>query len=88
MTMKCADCKDKACVHGKDCTELVEEAKAVYGRDANVLKALRVATRIESRYYMKKTRIEEVICYAQEMGYKKLGVAFCIGLETVFLLRG
>jgi uncharacterized metal-binding protein len=79
--MKCANCKEKACVHGKDCTELAEEAKAVYERDADFLKALRVATRIESRYYMKKTRIEEVICYAQEMGYKKLGVAFCIGLE-------
>jgi uncharacterized metal-binding protein len=46
MTMKCADYKEKACVHGKDCTELVEEAKAVYGRDAEVLTALRVATGI------------------------------------------
>ncbi len=81
MTMKCADCKEKACVHGKDCTDSKEEAKATYERDAEVLKALRVATRIESRYYMQKTRIEELIRYAQEMGYKKLGVAFCIGLE-------
>ena len=81
MTMKCAGCKDKACVHGKDCTDSTEEAKAAYERDAEVLKALRVATRIESRYYMQETRIEELIRYAQEMDYRKLGVAFCIGLE-------
>jgi uncharacterized metal-binding protein len=30
---------------------------------------------------MQKTRIEEVIQSAKERGYKKAGVAFCIGLE-------
>lgn len=83
MTMNCAGCKEKACAKGKDCTDIAEEAKAEYKDkgDANVLKSLRVSARIESRYYMQKTRIEEVIQYAQEMGYKKVGVAFCIGLE-------
>jgi uncharacterized metal-binding protein len=79
--MNCAGCKEKACAKGKDCTEIAEDAKAAYKEDAEVLKSLRVSARIESRYYMKKTRIEEVIQYAKEMGYKKLGVAFCIGLE-------
>ena len=83
--MNCAGCKEKACAKGKDCTgmDIAEEAKAEYKDkgDAEVLKSLRVSARIESRYYMQKTRIEEVIQYAQEMGYKKLGVAFCIGLE-------
>lgn len=79
--MKCANCREKACVKGKDCTEIAEEVKAAYGGDAEVLKSLRVSARIESRYYMEKTRIEEVIHYAQEMCYKKVGIAFCIGLE-------
>jgi uncharacterized metal-binding protein len=31
---------------------------------------------------MKKTRLEELILYADEMKYTKLGMAFCIGLEN------
>ncbi|HUV79530.1 MAG TPA: DUF1847 domain-containing protein [Candidatus Bathyarchaeia archaeon] len=82
--MNCAGCGEKACAKGKDCTDIAEEAKAAYKDkgDAEVLKSLKVSTRIESRYYMQKTRIEEVILYAQEMDYKKVGVAFCIGLEN------
>ena len=77
--MNCAGCKQKECYKGKNCTEIAEEVKAAYKGDD--LKSLRVATSIESRYYMKKTRIEELIIYAEERGYKKLGVAFCIGLQ-------
>ncbi|MBN1455145.1 MAG: DUF1847 domain-containing protein [Methanomicrobia archaeon] len=79
--MRCAACKDKACATGKDCcTESTNVVKATYASDSDVLKSLEVATQIESRYYMQKTRVEELILYAQGMGYKKLGVAFCIGL--------
>jgi len=80
--MNCADCKEKACYKGKDCTGIAEEVSEVYKEDAEVLKSLSVSARIESRYYMKKNRIEELILYAKWMGYKKLGVAFCIGLQN------
>lgn len=79
--MNCAGCKEKACCKGKDCTGIAEDAKEAYKDNAEVLKSLSVSARIESRYYMKKNRIEELILYAKWMGYKKLGVAFCIGLE-------
>lgn len=79
--MNCAECEEKTCYEGKDCTEIAEDAKEAYKEDAEVLQSLRISAQIESRYYMKKTRIEELILYAKEMGYKKLGVAFCIGLE-------
>ncbi|MGC9444642.1 MAG: DUF1847 domain-containing protein [Candidatus Methanospirareceae archaeon] len=78
--MRCAACKDKACATGKDCTEITDVVKAEYASDSKVLTSLRVATQIESRFYMQKTRVEELILYAQGMGYEKLGVAFCIGL--------
>jgi len=42
---------------------------------------MRVSTSIESRYYMNKTRLEELIIYAKDMGYERLGIAFCIGFE-------
>ncbi|HDN68717.1 MAG: DUF1847 domain-containing protein [Candidatus Methanospirareceae archaeon] len=81
--MKCAKCEKKACYAGKDCTEaeIGEAVKSAYKEDAEALKGLQVSTRIEARYYMKKTRVEELILYAEEMGYGKLGVAFCIGLQ-------
>jgi uncharacterized metal-binding protein len=46
------------------------------------LRSMEVSTSIEAKYYMKKTRVEELIMYANEMGYKKLGLAFCVGLKN------
>ncbi len=77
--MNCANCKEKACSKGKDCTDIAADAKAAYKGEA--LKLLKVASSIESRYYMKKTRLEEMILYAKGLGYKTLGIAFCIGLQ-------
>jgi len=77
--MKCALCEDKDCYEGKDCTDIKDEVKGEYkGED---LKTLKVSTGIESEFYMKKTRLEELIIYAKRMGHKRLGIAFCIGLE-------
>ena len=35
----------------------------------------------KAEHYMKKTRLEELILYAKKMNYKRLGLAFCLGLE-------
>jgi uncharacterized metal-binding protein len=40
----------------------------------------KAATAIEGRHYCKEPRIREVMLFAQELGYRKLGLAFCIGL--------
>ncbi len=77
--MKCAECKDKECRQGKDCTNIKEEAQSKY--TGEVLKSMKTAASIESRYYMEKNRLEELIIYAKEMNYSHLGLAFCIGLE-------
>ncbi len=77
--MKCANCRDRACYTGKDCTDIAEHIMEVYSDED--IRSLRVSARIESRYYMKKTRIEELIAYAKGMNYTRLGVAFCIGLQ-------
>ncbi|MCQ1535045.1 DUF1847 domain-containing protein [Methanosarcina sp. KYL-1] len=75
--MKCALCNEKECRTGKDCTDIIEEI-SYRGKD---LVSMKVSAEIEARYYMEKTRLEELVLYAQGMGYKKLGLAFCIGLE-------
>ena len=77
--MKCAQCKEKLCGEGKDCTDISEYAKTEYKDE--VLRSMKVSSEIEADYYMKKTRLGEIILYAKEMGYKRLGVAFCIGLS-------
>lgn len=77
--MKCALCETKECYQGKDCSKIKEEAKARYV--GNDLKIMKLASSIETKYYMKLTRLEELIKFAQEMNYKKIGIAFCIGLQ-------
>jgi len=76
--MKCAPCTEKKCTRGKDCTGLKEELKSRYaGAD---LKILMTADSLAENFYMQKTRLEEIQYFAAEMGYKKLGLAFCSGL--------
>ncbi len=77
--MKCAECDIKICVLGKDCVPYTDEIREkITGDDLETMKA---ASHIESRYYRKKTRVEETILFAQEMGYHKLGLVFCVGLS-------
>ena len=77
--MKCAPCPEKKCSKGKDCTDIKEIVKAKYvGED---LKIIRVADKLVQNYYMVKTRIEELLYFAKEMGYQRLGLAFCSGLK-------
>jgi len=77
--MKCALCEKKDCETGKDCTAIKEKAKAELGKN---LKSIKISAHLEAKYYMKLTRLEELILYAKDMEYKKVGIAFCIGLES------
>lgn len=77
--MKCALCDKKDCYTGKDCVRLKGEVEKRYtGED---LRSMEVSTSIESRYYLEKTRLEELILYAKGMNYQRIGIAFCIGME-------
>lgn len=77
--LNCAVCQEKECLNGKDCLKLTEEMKALYGeREISLMKT---AAFIEAEYYMKKTRMEEIILFGEKMNYKKIGLAFCAGLE-------
>ncbi|HDR00547.1 MAG TPA: DUF1847 domain-containing protein [candidate division WOR-3 bacterium] len=78
--MHCADCEDKACYQGKDCPGLAEETLKAY-EDAETLKLTRTASALEGRHYMALNRVQELIRFAREMGYRRLGLAFCIGLS-------
>jgi len=79
MRSDCAHCEDKECYEGKDCFGIADRARKAY--EGYELKSMRVSGKIEAEHYMKKTRLEELILYAKEMGMTKLGIAFCVGLS-------
>jgi len=80
--MKCALCDDKKCYQGKDCTAIKEKVVSTYKAKDENLKILATAANLEARHYMKLTRLEELMAFCKDMGYKTLGIAFCIGLES------
>lgn len=80
--MQCATCEKKECYQGKDCTDIKDVATASYEDDVYTKKVMQVASRIESQGYMKLTRLEELITFCREMDFHRLGVAFCLGLES------
>ena len=67
---------------GKNCIDeaMLSEIGDRYGGED--LDTFKNAALIEARYYMEKTRLEELILFAREMKYRKLGMAFCIGMEN------
>ena len=72
----------KLCYAGKNCRkDITEKIIEEYKKEDN-LKIAKVAAYIEATYYMKKTRLEEIIEFCKLMDYKKIGIAFCIGLEN------
>ena len=75
----CDSCKDKKCREGKDCFDMTDQVLDRYKGEN--LDLARVSSLIEGQYYMDKTRIEELVLFCREMDFKKLGIAFCIGLS-------
>ncbi|HIH69411.1 DUF1847 domain-containing protein [Methermicoccus shengliensis] len=75
--MKCALCSKKSCYEALPC-DASPPSEEYEGED---LAMLRAAAEVEAEGYMRLCRIEEVVEFAKKMGYHRLGIAFCIGLE-------
>ncbi len=86
----CSYCRRKGCFNGdlskapEFCpsltrTELLDKAKETLKEPDNQSMAQAVARTWKE--YGKLTRVEETLEYARLRGYKKLGVAFCVGLS-------
>jgi uncharacterized metal-binding protein len=78
---RCSSCRTKACCGGKDCFGEADRHRALY-EDQQIAPLHKAASAIEARHYCKEPRIREVILFAKEMGYRKLGLAFCVGLAA------
>jgi uncharacterized metal-binding protein len=77
---RCADCESKTCRGGADCFGTAPEDASRYA-EPDLARLYRAAAAVEARHYGKETRIGELIRFAAELGVRKLGLAFCIGLE-------
>ncbi|TXT61645.1 MAG: hypothetical protein BAJALOKI2v1_20098 [Promethearchaeota archaeon] len=60
--------------------EVEKEAREIYKNDPEVKKATKIASIVEAQGYIKWPRLKDTVEYAKQMGYKKLGIAFCVGL--------
>ncbi len=85
----CADCKGKPCSRGMTEGRLPDCPCGVYTREEMLAlyseEDLRMATesaRVEAEGYGKNTRVEEIMDYARKLNYKRIGVAFCVGLSS------
>lgn len=77
------------CLSTENCDkELLSSALAEYEMGDNK-KIMKNAADVEYEYYLKMTRVEETVEFAKRMGYKKIGIATCVGLinETRILTR-
>jgi len=80
MSPRCAQCESKECRDGKDCFSQDSNHRRLY-QDSHIAELHRAASAVEARYYGKETRLGEIILLAKELGYQRIGFAFCIGLS-------
>ncbi|MBW1932291.1 MAG: DUF1847 domain-containing protein [Deltaproteobacteria bacterium] len=75
----CAQCETNECQQGKDCFAKADSHRQLYvGTTAKLHKA---GSTIEAKHYCEKTRLGEIILFAKELGCRRIGLAFCIGLS-------
>ena len=59
--------------------EVLEKASKAY--ESEFKRLAHAAALVEAKGYMKWTRVEDTIEFARTMGYKRLGIACCVGLR-------
>lgn len=85
----CAECQVLGCYTGKldklpdNCPmkqkDLQKEILAEY--QGEIQEFAKNSALTESTGYCQWTRVQEIVYFCNQMGYKKLGIAFCIGLK-------
>lgn len=82
MKCDCANCPTHACyTNGVNCTGVsLETVKEAYTEEE--LKLMQAAAYVEGTFYSNICRLQETAEFAKAMGYKKLGMSFCIGLNA------
>ena len=85
----CAECKVFVCRSGhleaapENCPMRDGEVTNTRARlsDPTLYQMARESALVEAEGYLHWTRVEETMEFARRMGYRKLGIAFCVGLR-------
>ena len=87
---KCTKCGFEGCAEGDlsktlpECPSLDRETQekvgALYQEEENYAIAHNAAL-VEAEGYCQKTRIEEILDFIDKMGYRRIGLLFCMGLK-------
>ena len=85
----CVDCGLQSCEKGSDLPgfcpgkaqspEVLEKVRKLYEEEENRRVSV-ISAQIEDEFYLRYTRVEEVVEFARRMGFQKLGIATCVGL--------
>ena len=89
--LSCADCSVQNCRNRNSAypafcpttqiaQEEFDELNAIYRGDGIDGQMARASAHIEAEYYCQKTRVEETVLYIRRMGFKRVGIAVCVGL--------
>lgn len=95
----CVDCgilncqtRDKEypefCLTTELTADTIDKVRKLYEIEENN-KVSVISAQIENEFYLRYTRVEELIEFAKRMGYMKIGIATCVGLieESRILAR-
>ena len=67
------------CLSSSLTDEDVRTVKEQY-EEPEIRKIALVSAEIEADFYLRYTRVEETVAFARRMGYRKIGIATCVGL--------
>ena len=62
--------------------EALAEAMLLYTEDDWNRQTAISAAEVEAEFYCKMTRVEEIMEFARRMGFRRIGIATCVGLLT------
>ena len=67
------------CLTAELSEETIEKVRRLYEEEENN-KVSVISAQIENEFYQKYTRVEEVVEFSKRMGFRKIGIATCVGL--------
>ncbi|HOO97896.1 MAG TPA: DUF1847 domain-containing protein [Caldisericia bacterium] len=92
--MNCLKCTTGRCSDCEHTKPFREESLKIY-KTSESSKIHSVAADVEVSYHSRLTRLEELIMFAEKIGYKRIGIAYCGGLtieartaSKIIVLRG
>ncbi|MDD2207676.1 MAG: DUF1847 domain-containing protein [Aminobacterium sp.] len=84
--MQCHKCKAHPCREGNPC--VTKDSLALYEENSLDRRLVTVSAEIEALFYGEACRVDETLEFARRMGFKKLGLAFCVGFAEEAAILG